>query len=307
MTYPVLSGALEGLRTLTAGDLVRYKAAVAAGQQMGWGYYFPNLLSKNRSGRSAALLLEDEGAICVFLWSMRDSRPHLDLYLPPVPVNVAVLRRCLERANDFNGDTSARVMRIDAKDVGAVKGANLKVRQRREQYIYAPQAYNDIGGKSFYTIRRNVKLIERIPNVEVLPYSVSHARACHALLEQWSQNHREAQGTAGGAGTSRRAIHLVGTMPAEELRGEVVFVNGRLAAFAFGGEIRPGLAGSFERKCDTSIRGLSYFHLRSFLQSFRDFALINDGSDTGRAGLRQIKESFRPVEMHVEYRAAQRK
>jgi hypothetical protein len=106
-------------------------------------------------------------------------------------------------------------------------------------------------------------------------------------------------------GTSKKAIDLLGTLPDEDLRGEVVFIDGHLVAFAFGGEIRAGLAGSFERKCDTSIKGLSYFHFRSFLQSLQNFDLINDGSDTGRSGLRQLKESFRPIEMHVEYRGTQ--
>ena len=77
-------------------------------------------------------------------------------------------------------------------------------------------------------------------------------------------------------------------------------------AVAFGGEIRPGLACSFERKCDTEVRGLSYFHFRSLFLRLRDYQLVNDGSDAKRAGLRQLKESFRPVARHLEYQATQR-
>jgi len=306
MTEPTLSGPLEGLKAMEIGDLARYKAAVEAGQQMGWGYYFPYLLSRNRAGRSAVLLGEDEGSICVFLWQLRDSVPHLDVYLAPTPMSVPVLRRCIERANDFNGDRSARVMRIDDKDVGAVAAANLNVKQQKMQYVFAPSVYKDLGGSKYKTVRRNVALVEQLPDVEVMQYSAAHSEACHALLREWRDAHRDAHGTAGGVGTSRRAIDLAGTLPDIDLRGEVVFLDGRLSAFAFGGEIRPGLACSFERKCDTAVRGLSYFHLRSFLQSLHEFALVNDGSDTGRAGLHQLKESFRPVEMHAEYRGRQR-
>ena len=85
----------------------------------------------------------------------------------------------------------------------------------------------------------------------------------------------------------------------------VVLVNGRVSAFAFGGEIRPGLGCSFDRRSDPEIRGLSYFSLRSFLLKLQDFDVVNDGSDAGRDGLRQIKDSFRPIEMHAEYRATQ--
>ncbi len=61
----------------------------------------------------------------------------------------------------------------------------------------------------------------------------------------------------------------------------------------------------FEAKSDTSVRGLSYFQRHSLLSKLRDFDLVNDGSDAGRPGLRQLKNNFRPVEMHVEYRGTQ--
>ena len=38
-----------------------------------------------------------------------------------------------------------------------------------------------------------------------------------------------------------------------------------------------------------------------------DCERVNDGSDVGRDGLRQLKESLRPVARHVEFRASQRK
>lgn len=306
MTELQLMGALDGLKALECSDLARYKAAVEAGQQIGWGYYFPYLLSRNRPNRSTVLLAEDEGSMCVFQWHLRDFKPRMDLCVAPTPMNVAVLRRCLDRANEFNGDYSARILRIDAKDAEVVSRIpHVRVRQRRMQYIYAAQTYADLSGQKRYTIRRNVALIKALPNVEVVPYSQSRADECHTLLQRWRRLHREAHGTAGGAGMSRRAIELAGVLPKADIGGEVVFVAGRLSAFAFGGEIRSGLGCSFERKCDPEIRGLSYFHFRSFLLTLQKFGLVNDGSDAGRAGLRQLKDSFRPVEMHAEYRATQ--
>ena len=108
------AGALDGLKSLEVSDLPRYKRAVEAGQQLGWGYYFPYLLSRNGKN-SAVLVAEDAGSMCVFLWRLRDGVPKLDLLVAPTPMNVPVLERCLERANDFNGDLSARVLRVDAK------------------------------------------------------------------------------------------------------------------------------------------------------------------------------------------------
>jgi len=306
MKFPELSGALQGLTIVGNGDRDRYKAALEGAGQMGWGYYFPYLLLRTRPGRGAMLLVEDGGSICVFRWRTRDSGQRLDLYLPPIPMNVPVLRRCLERANDFNGYLSAKVLRVDAGDARALSELrHLRLTQRRLQYLFAPSTYDSLAGKSLFTIRRNVARVERLADVEVKPYSPSHATACTALLSRWSNAHRTAHGTAGGAGLTRRAIELAGQLPQNDLSGEVVFVDGQLKAFAFGGEMRPGFACSLDRKCDDDVRGLSYFHFRSFLLSLRGFALVNDGSDAGRTGLRQLKDSFRPVEMHAEYRATQ--
>lgn len=307
MPTPELSGALAGLKVLEASDLDRYKRAVEAGQQMGWGYYFPYLLT--RHGKESVVLLgEDEGSMCVFVWRLREGRPKLDLLVAPTPMNVDVLGRCLERMNDFNGDRSARILRIDEKDVSTVERlASLRVKQRKSQYLFAPEDYAELAGGRFKTVRRNVASVETLAEVEVARFSKDlHAEACHALLRAWRQQSRKANTGAGGVGMSRRAIDLAGGLPEVDLHGEVVLIEGRVAAFAFGGEIRPGLGCSFDRRSDAQIRGLSYYHLRSLLLGFGEYDLVNDGSDAGRDGLRQLKDSFRPVRMHAEFRASQR-
>ena len=301
-----LEGSLSGLSQLSLADLPRYKEAVTAGEQQGWGYYFPYLLARHRPGRSAVLVGEESGSLCLFAWTVKDGRPRVDVYLAPTPIHPAALRRCLERANEFNGDRSARVLRIDAKDAPVVEEVpGLVVRRRRLQYVFAPGDYVDLGGTRYRTVRRKVNLLEGRPEVEVQPFTKEHVPACHQLLRRWKADHRETHGTAGGAGGSRRAIDLVGSLPERDLRGEVVLLDGELAGFALGGEIRPGLGCAYEKKCDNDVRGLTFFQFRSLLLSLRGFDRINDGSDTGREGLRQFKDSFRPVEMHAEYRATQ--
>ena len=306
-TTPEHSLAVTGMKVLDLDDHSRYKAAVTAGQQMGWGYFFPYLLAQNKPGRSSILLIEDEGAICLFRSRVKGARPRLDLYAPPMPFSIPALRRSLERANDFNGDRSARVLRIDAKDAEAMAGVpELTTVVRRNQYIYAPDAYEKLAGKAYTAIRRQLSRVERRKNVEVAPFSPAHADDCRALLKRWSRANKKARGVKGATGLSRRAIDIAEKLPAANLGGQVVLVNGRVMAFALGGEIRPGLACAFERKANNKLRGLAYFQLRSFLLSLRGFEKVNDGSDAGRKGLREFKDSFRPVEMHAEYRATQK-
>ncbi|MEJ2692300.1 MAG: hypothetical protein P8166_04380 [Candidatus Thiodiazotropha sp.] len=294
-------------RGVEVSDLAHYQKALEQGAQMGWGYYFPFVMTKNHPGRTLALSVEDEDSICLFLIQYGEKKPRIDLLLAPTPMNKEVLIRCMERANDFNHDYSARILRIDDNDSKAVIDAGLRVRERKRQYIFSSGNYNDLGGSKYYTIRRNVSLVEKLPDIEVKAYTKSHLKGCRELLKRWSKLHRARHGTAGGAGTSRSILDLAGSLPASVLRGQVVYIDGRLVAFTFGGDIRPGLACSFERKCDNEVRGLSYFQLRNFLCSFDDGTLINDGSDAGSLGLRQLKDGFRPVLMHSEYRGSQRR
>jgi hypothetical protein len=90
-----------------------------------------------------------------------------------------------------------------------------------------------------------------------------------------------------------------------DLRGEVILIGGRLASLALGGEIRPGVGCFFEAKCDVGVRGLSYFQRARFLSGLAGVEWVNDGCDVGREGLRQLKDSLRPVAMHTEYRGFQ--
>ena len=184
------SGGLEGLRAVALADLPRWKQAVELGQPSGFGCYFPFALVHQRPGRSAVLVTEDAGCLCTFMLRERDRGSHLDVFLAPMPMDVAVARRCLERANDFNGDRSARILRIDANDAAlAATIPGLSVHERRQQYLYAPRAFGDLSGGKYRTLRRQLGKTRRLKDLEVAPYSERFGGDCRALLRRWSARH----------------------------------------------------------------------------------------------------------------------
>lgn len=310
--FPETEGFLAGLEFLGPLDLPRYKRALSAGGQRGWGYYLPYLLTRNRTGKSAVLWCEDEGTFCVFLWRVRRGVPRLELPVAPAPMSPAVLRRCLQRCNDFNGDHAARVLRIDERDAPAVASLRtLRVAERRSQYLYSPadllddDGALDLSGRRYRTVRRNYDLVAALPELEVARYAPEHEEACRVLLADWGKRNRAMHGTTGGVGSARRALELVAGFSEPDLIGEVILLEGRLVAFALGGEMSPGVGCFFEAKCDADVRGLSYFQRARFLARLGDLEWVNDGSDVGRAGLRQLKQSLRPRAMHLEFRGTQ--
>jgi hypothetical protein len=300
------SSVLTGLKAASPDDYANYTAALENSRPTGSSYYLPGLLAYQRAGRREILIGEDEGSICIYRWEFKQGKTQLDLYLAPTPMNAAVLQRCIERANEYNQDQSARILRIDEKDEHEIASAGFRVRKRREQYLFSPEKYLDLGGKELYTVRRNHAKIDKLGEVRVETYTPSYAESCHALLERWRSEHRERHGSAGGYGSSKRIIDLAGKLPESALTGQVILIEEAVAAFSFGGKIHSGIACSFERKCDNQFNGLTYFQLRHFLLHLDSYHFVNDGSDAGRPGLKQLKDSFRPVEMHAEYRGYQK-
>jgi len=306
LAEPELTGALEGLKIADQSDLAAYNQSIASGLQTGFGYYFPHLLGHNRPGLSAALLTEDDGSICVFRWKRSTGVPRLDLIVAPTPMNNAVMLRCLERANDFNGDTSARILKIDDNDVEQVLAAKmLRVVKRKMQYLYSPSTYLDLGGGRLRSIRRYVTKFEQLTNLNIQSYSPRYKNDCLELLQRWRQYHRIAHGTQGGVGATKRLLDLADHLTAPALEGEVILIDGLVSAFAFGGQLRPGVGVFSEAKSDSSIAGLSIYQRYHFMVMRQDWTLINDGPDVGRGGLAQFKSRLRPVSMHQEYSARQ--
>jgi hypothetical protein len=300
------TGSLQGLSILGLEDLPRWKHALERGGPSGFGCYFAYVLAHQRPPRSTVLIAEDAGSLCVFLRHDDERGSRVDLFLNPIPMGIDVTRRCLERANDWNGDRSARILRIDGNDAAlAARVPGLAIRERRQQYLFAPGAFADLCGGKYETLRRHVARVRRLPDLEVVPYSQRFAADCRALLERWSERYRRTHGTSGDAGFSRRELRVADLLPAPDLTGEVVLVGGRLVAYCLGGEIRPGLGCFLEAKSDLDVPGLGYFQRHHYYTNHATFALINDGSDARRPGLRQLKDSLRPVAMHPEYQGRQ--
>jgi hypothetical protein len=299
------SSPLSGLVRASTKRYAHYAKIVEVGQPTGSSYYYPGLIVYQRKNRRAILLDQDDGSVCIYRWQVSKDKPRLDLYLAPKPMNRSVLRRCIERANDFNSDQTARILRSDQKDIDIVSSLGFKLQKRRQQFLFSPSDYRDLNGTKLKTVRRNIATINDLSGVEVRRFQTSDRDACHKLLNTWVDTHRDRQETSGELGYAHRMIKLAGKLPEKVLMGHVALIDGKLVGYSFGGSIHSGLACYYDTKCDPTIKGLTYFMRRNFLLEMSDYPLVNDGSDGGRESLNQIKQSFRPVAMHQEYRGYQ--
>ena len=79
------------------------------------------------------------------------------------------------------------------------------------------------------------------------------------------------------------------------LEGWVAEVEGRVAAYTFGGVLSPRIFCLFVEITDPARPGLGVWLFQEFCRRMKGSALVNTMGDEGLEGLRRAKESYRPL------------
>jgi len=299
-------GALAGLRRMAPPDFDRYRAALAQApaQAACWQHYLPFLhFHYGPNPRQDLLIEEHEGALCLFKLDRREDPPQLRLFCLPLPAGTAALRHCLERVRAFNGQPRVAIDWMPAAQIGALGplGETLRLVPKLDQYLYDPKLYRHLTGRKTRELRHNLAHVQALEGVEVQAYTPQDAPEAEALLATWIAQQRAKYDTIAYQGYTRACLRHDGLFGPRELAGKVVRVQGRLCAFGFAGEIRPGLANLFITYSDPGVSGLNRFLTCQLLQAFEDCELVNSGpADT--PGLVTAKDSLCPVAMQQVFR-----
>jgi len=290
-----LPDALTGLRTIEHSDRALFTDAVAQLGHASWSHYFPYLqLFGQSSGKERLFMERVQDALVVYRYRVRQDRAVLTLLMPPFPWNETALHWGLERCAAFNQDERGQIARVSEAEAAQVARLGLELRFNGEEYVYDRPAVAEMAGKRFATLRRKVSLLNRL-EVQVRPYAPADEAAGKALLKRWLQGMKDRNI---GIGPYKRYAKLCleqcdafGDM----LYGEVTEVEGAMAAFTFGGPISATTGSVFVTVSDHAHPGLAYLQRVSLLRAFPDLPLFNDGTDTKRAGMAQMKNTFRPL------------
>lgn len=299
---------LRDLRPLQLTDLPRFKQAIAEGEQMGWNYFFPFLLFVRLGSRSSRCIwAEDEGSLCLYKHQY-GQKNRLDLIFPPFPFQKSALRRAIERVNDFNQSHTSWLHFIDEKDMPQVRELDIfRLTKRNPQYLFSPQELTRMDGSQFRNLRRNINTARRQADISIHPYGPEYAAQCRQLLTFWENRKENRQRSL--LYQSRYALnvfHFEPQMDDRDLHGHVYLMNGHVRAFTFGGEIRPYRGCLLLAIADPEVTCLSYFVRHHFFTSMQHCQTVNDGSDGGEGGLKEMKQRFRPCGLHAVFTAKQR-
>lgn len=298
---------LHDLHPLQLTDLPRFKLATMEGDQLGWNFFFPFLLFVRLGSRSSRYIWEEaRGSLCLYKHQY-GQKNRLDLVFPPFPHQESALRLALERVNDFNKSHASWIHFIDDKDMPRLLELEaFSISRRNPQYLFSPQELTRMDGSGFRNLRRNINSAKRQADITIQPYGPEYAAHCRQLLLDWENGKDNKQRSL--LYQSRYALNAFCFEPQMEdrnLQGHVYLVNGHVRAFTFGGEIRPKIGCLLLAIADPAVTCLSYLVRHHFFTSMQQCLTINDGSDGGERGLREMKQRFRPCGLHPVFTAKQ--
>ncbi len=295
---------IADLRTISVEDRDKFLRAVAAEPVVGRSYFFPYLqLFSQLSERERVLHETVEDSIAVYRQTNRRGKSALSLLLPPFPWNEKLLIRGLERTAAYNRDGRGRVSRISEDALARVARLGLEVRFNMDEYIYDQGQVAAATGSAYAMLRRKLSQTQRIEGLTARDYTPADEAACLDLLSRWSKEMAQ-QGVK--IGPYRRYARLClknARAFGDLLRSEVIEIKEKLAAFTFGGAIDHSTGCVFVTVSDKNFPGIAYLQRYNLITAFPDLAYFNDGPDSDRPGMAQMKRTFRPVRMHAVYSA----
>jgi Phosphatidylglycerol lysyltransferase, C-terminal len=298
---------LSELAMIEIEDRKIFSDAVEHSSIVSWLYYFPFLHLFGHTAKNQILLYEQfDGAVLIYLLRKREGRLRLSLFLPPFPFHPVPLRHAVRRMRDFNGDRSGRIIWVQEGEALLVAREGFEIFFKEEEFIFDRAAVKALEGAGFRSLRQELSRAQKPGLVETRNYTAADRPACVALVETWRErliaNGMQADGynhTVGCLATAER-------FPSSLLTGLVVEVNGEVRGFGFSGPLTRTMGCNFLCITDTSFRGLPHLLRYRLMDGFPDLIHFNDSTDSGRPGLRELKQRFRPVEMHGLFSARER-
>ena len=163
-------------------------------------------------------------------------------------------------------------------------------------YIYNREALATLAGKKLQQKRNHANKFQKLyPDYEFLPLTQELIPECLRLRELW-QAHKEDEDGRLSPDVEKQSIEYAFSHW-EELgcQGGVIRINGKIAAFTYGGPVNYDTFDVCVEKADYNYEGIYAVINRDFVRSLPEqYIHINREEDLGIPGLRRAKESYKP-------------
>jgi uncharacterized protein len=169
-------------------------------------------------------------------------------------------------------------------------------------YLYSAEELATLAGRKFSPKRNLIAQAEKAYAWTFEEVSAASAPECAALVRQIRAETAD-QPTPSLVQDMLAIDFVLRDVAAVGLRGYLIRVEGRVAAFCLWEPIAPGVAVVHFERALRSYKGLYQVLNRDVARALlaQGFALINREEDLGDPGLRQAKLSYNPVEIVMAY------
>lgn len=283
----------------------RLQGIFASAGKSAWCYYAPFLCCFSLAPAREVFVAEHDGALWLPVRRVdRSGRARFDLVAPPIPLSAEPLVAALNEMREINEGRYPRILWLDETDRLRLPPDRLEVRLKSREYLYDPTKVAAAAGRPYRDLRKRISRFRRETDPHFREMTPADVTPCESLLRHWRKRQGRKRDFLLDWGYTRSALSNFGRWTSEELQGWCVELEGRVAAFAFAGRMRAGLANFFVAKTDPEVRGLSEYLRMEVYRVLMGFELVNDAGDLGLPGLRQHKRKFRPVDRIPVYSAS---
>lgn len=170
-------------------------------------------------------------------------------------------------------------------------------------YVYLVEDLVTLKGKKYHAKRNFINTFKRTYHYAYHELTAEWKAPCIDMLEKWLSAKKESgvlddEEVALLDFETEAAKKLLNQMESGKLKGGVITVDDRVAAFTIGEQIAEDTCLIHIEKGDTEIRGIYPMINQAFLEhTFSHLRYVNREEDAGIPGLRRAKESYYPVMM----------
>lgn len=167
-------------------------------------------------------------------------------------------------------------------------------------YIYTRESLATLKGKKLQPKRNHANKFHRLyPEAEFKPLTVKEIPDCMAMVENWYKMHSDRVDIEN---EHRSLKECFSNYEALGLRGGVLYVHGKVAAFTYGMPINANTFDVCVEKADEAYEGSYAVINQEFAKSLPvQYEYVNREEDMGMEGLRKAKLSYQPAIILQKY------
>ena len=184
------------------------------------------------------------------------------------------------------------------------KKFNIQAERDNFDYVYLAKDLINLSGRKYHGKKNHLNQFRKdYPTAEYLPITEKIIPQCREELNRWYELHRKENPDDPFICYEQAAIHeIFDNFEEFKLKGGAILLGEKVVAFTFGEQLNSDTAVIHVEKADPEIRGAYTAINHDFVAAeWSEMTFINREEDMGLEGLRQAKESYKPVKMIEKY------